>query len=189
MSYLGRHIDRELIDLLPEASAIAIDGAKGVGKTATASRRADVVLSLDSPDTRQLVEADTVRQVDDHAPTRFLFTGSAGLPAGTGTHSGAVRILSLCMRPLSLAERGTTEPSVSLSDLFDGDGVAPIGGRTEMDPRSYAEAICSTGFPWIHRLSGRLRRSQIDGYISRVIDRDIADAGFLVRKPGALRAW
>ncbi|MEJ6548657.1 hypothetical protein PQI66_03770 [Corynebacterium sp. USCH3] len=58
-----------------------------------------------------------------------------------------------------------------------------------MDPRSYAEAICSTGFPGIRRLRGRLRRSQIDGYISRVIDRDIADAGFLVRKPGALRAW
>lgn len=34
--YLHRYIDRELDEILPGAAAVAIDGAKGVGKTATA---------------------------------------------------------------------------------------------------------------------------------------------------------
>lgn len=212
--YLHRYIDRELDDLLPDAAAVAIDGAKGVGKTATASRRADVVIALDSPETRQLIEADTVRQitrentvcldewqhyppvwdavrrqVDAHASTRFILTGSAGLPAGTDTHSGAGRILSLRMRPLSVPERGTVTPTVLLSELFNSNGQASVTGRTEVDLESYADMICSTGFPGIVGLTGRLHRSQVEGYISRVIGRDIADAGILVRKPGALRAW
>lgn len=215
--YLPRYIDQELDELLPDARAVAIDGAKGVGKTATASRRADTVLSLDSPETLQLIEADTVRQitsaptvcldewqhyppvwdavrrlVDSHSLTRFLLTGSAGLPPGTDTHSGAGRILSLRMRPLSFAERGIIEPTVRLADVFANAGhgePAPVAGSTELELHDYADAVCSTGFPGVHRLTGRLRRAQVDGYISRVIDRDIADSGVLVRKPASLRAW
>ena len=41
--------------------AIAIEGAKAVGKTATASERAATVHELDDPDRRALAEADPGR--------------------------------------------------------------------------------------------------------------------------------
>jgi len=63
-----------------------------------------------------------VRRAVDAAPTtadRVLLTGSAW-PAGVSTHSGAARVASLKMRPMSLFERGVA-PSVSIADLLTGD--------------------------------------------------------------------
>ncbi len=57
-TYLRRVVDNELDALLPELPAIAIDGPKGVGKTATAANHARTVYRLDSPDTLPLVTAD-----------------------------------------------------------------------------------------------------------------------------------
>ena len=59
--YLTRYIDYELDELIEDLSGIAIDGPKGVGKTATASLRSDVVLALDDVAVRQVVEADAKR--------------------------------------------------------------------------------------------------------------------------------
>ncbi|MDR1153030.1 MAG: hypothetical protein LBK72_11285, partial [Bifidobacteriaceae bacterium] len=50
MVYLARLLDQELADLLTELPAIAIDGAKGVGKTRTAQRLASTVFPLASRD-------------------------------------------------------------------------------------------------------------------------------------------
>ena len=47
MDYQPRLIDRQLDELLGLFPAIAIDGAKGVGKTATVTRRAGEVFTLD----------------------------------------------------------------------------------------------------------------------------------------------
>ena len=60
MSYTPRWVDLEL-DELAELPAVAVEGAKGVGKTFTASRRAATVLRLDDPDQRALLEADPER--------------------------------------------------------------------------------------------------------------------------------
>ena len=38
VDYIRRVVDGELDDLLPDLAAISLDGPKGVGKTATASR-------------------------------------------------------------------------------------------------------------------------------------------------------
>lgn len=38
--YLPRLVDTELDELLPDLAAIALDGAKGIGKTEICSRRA-----------------------------------------------------------------------------------------------------------------------------------------------------
>jgi hypothetical protein len=44
------------------------------------------------------------------------------------------------------------------------------------------------GVPGIRVLSGRARRVRLDGYISRIIDRDFADElGQQVRRPDTLR--
>ncbi|WP_130864896.1 AAA family ATPase [Acidipropionibacterium timonense] len=183
MEYLPRTVDHELDELLPEVSAIALDGPKGVGKTATAQRRATAEWRLDDPAQREVARADFAltsapmgtllidewqhvpqvwdavrRQVDAGAPSaRFLLTGSATPVDAAGTHSGAGRILSLRMRPLALHERGILTPTVSLSKLLAGTQ-GDVGGSCSFTVADYAEAITASGFPGIHTASARVRR-------------------------------
>ena len=214
MDYLPRTLDQELDELLPAASAIAIDGPKGVGKTDTALRRAKTTWFLDNPAQREIARADfdlvsappgtllldewqklpqvwdsVRRQVDAGAsPGRFLLTGSATPADPTGTHSGAGRILSLRMRPMGLHERGRTEPTVSLSELLAGRG-QKVEGHTGFSLRDYADAIVDSGFPGIMNSVPRLRRSMLDAYLQRIIDRDLPEQGYSVRRPETLRRW
>lgn len=208
---MTRYVDAELNELsaLP---AIALDGAKAVGKTETASRRADITYYLDNAQERALVEAamshtltgnrticidewqhlpsvwDYVRRsVDAHTDTAYLLTGSATPHTGVDTHSGAGRVVSLRMRPLALSERAGTTPTVFISDLFAGD--AAIAGASTWSLADYAQAICASGLPGIYHQPPRSRRQLIDAYIHRVIDRDVPEQGLVVRKPESLRAW
>lgn len=214
MDYLPRTVDDELELLLRLAPAIAVDGPKGVGKTGTATRRADISWLLDDPAQRALLEADPTfsgapagtllidewqrlpemwdsvrRRVDEGAPPgRFLLTGSATPRRGVDTHSGAGRILSLRMRPMALHERGTTSPTVSIADLLDGEPPA-VTGETRWTASDYFLAIEASGFPGIVGQPARLRRAQLDGYLRRVVDRDLPEQGVSVRRPETLRRW
>lgn len=123
------------------------------------------------------------------APGSFLLTGSA-MPGPPPTHSGAGRIVSVRMRPFSLAERLETQ-TVSLGELLAGRRES-VTGTTELTltVEEYASEVLASGFPGIRGLSGRARRQQLDGYIERVVDRDIPDdAGMTIRNPAALRRW
>lgn len=211
--YRRRIIDTELDELLPGLAAVAIEGAKGVGKTATAQRRADIVYGLDDNEQWQLLSADpglvaredgavlidewqrlpavwdTVRRsVDrDPRPGRFILAGSA-LPTDTPMHSGAGRIVQVRMRPMSLAERGICETTVSLRDLLSGNK-SPIEGESPVNLPEYVEEIVGSGFPGIRPLPDRARRAQLDGYIARIVERDFPEQGHQVRRPATLRAW
>lgn len=211
--YLPRIVDAELDELLAGLPAVSLDGPKGVGKTVTAMRRAATTLALDAAPQVELLAADPAR-LDDApppvlidewqryppvwdlvrrsvdrgaAPGRFLLTGSAA-PAGAPIHSGAGRIVALRMRPLSLAERAVERPSVSLQSLLRG-GRPAITGNTSIGAAEYAEEIVRSGLPGIRPLPARLRKSQLDGYLARIVERDFPDQGHLVRRPASLRAW
>ncbi|HMC49273.1 MAG TPA: AAA family ATPase [Solirubrobacterales bacterium] len=145
MPYRHRILDDELDELLESSPALSIEGAKGVGKTETASRRAATVHRLDDPNQLALAEADPKRLLADDAPIlidewqrlpeiwdqvrrivdngaeseNFLLTGSAS-PDGGGRHSGAGRIPAIRLRPLTLAERLDETTTVSLSELLSG---------------------------------------------------------------------
>lgn len=216
--YTSRIIDAELDELLPSLAALAVEGPKGVGKTATTLRRARTIYRLDDRAQRLAVEAatevalaadapvlfdewqryrpiwDAVRRAVDSAahPGSYLLTGSA-VPEqeggeGGSTHSGAGRIVSLRMRPLSLAERGLGPTTVRLADLLSGKR-NDIGGTTSVDVSAYAREVVASGFPGLRGLTGRALRAQIDGYLTRVVDRDFDEAGHPVRRPEALRRW
>lgn len=214
--YLRRTVDELLDTFLPQAPAIALDGAKGVGKTGTALQRATKVFLLDRPDQRALVEADpdgirrpgttlldewsrmpevwdlVRREVDNGAgPGSFLLTGSATPATAQGTHSGAGRILSLRMRPMALHERGQLVPTVSLTSLLTAEPPcsAEIEGHTSYCLADYLDAIAASGFPGIMGLGPDLRTEQLATYIQRVIDRDLPDLGYGVRRPETLRRW
>lgn len=213
-SYLRRTIDAELDELLPGVAAISIVGARAVGKTATATRRARTIHRLDDPDQRAILAADRDRLVAgeppilidewqalpeswdlvrravdaDRSPGRFLLTGSAA-PRTSATHSGAGRIVDLRMRPMTLAERGVVAPTVSLRGLLRGDR-PPVGGSSPMGLTAYVEEILASGFPGLRASTGRPLRAELDAYIDQVVDRDVTDLGGVeVRNPANLRRW
>lgn len=128
------------------------------------------------------------RAVDDGAPpASFLLTGSA-MPKTRGTHSGAGRIVTIRMRPLSLAERGLASPTVSLGALLTGSH-PPVAGQCDCGLQRYVDEIVASGFPGLRGLEGRSLRAQLDSYLRRIVDRDFSELGREVRKPEVLRRW
>lgn len=212
-AYAHRILDDELDELIGALPAIALEGAKGVGKTATALQRARSVHALDDPRERAIAAADldrllgapapvlvdewqyvppvwdkVRRAVDGGAPPgSFLLTGSAS-PRDAGTHSGGGRIVSLRMRPLSLAERFPGTATVSLAALLSG-ARPDVGGRAGVALADYADEILRSGLPGIRGLRDRALRAQLDGYLARIVDRDFPELGHPVRNPSALRRW
>jgi uncharacterized protein len=211
--YQPRIVDLELDELLEALPAISLEGPKAVGKTATSVRRARTVVRLDDPAQLPVVAADPLhvlraeepilidewqrapaiwdavrREVDrDASPARFLLTGSAS-PTDPPTHSGAGRIVTLRMRPMALAERGISTPTVSLRALLSGEKPG-LSGETELSLANYTREIVASGFPGLRHLSGRALRAQLDSYISRIVDRDFLEQGHPVRRPQTLRQW
>lgn len=191
---------------------MSLEGAKGVGKTATALRRATSVFRLDDPGERQIAQAtpsrlasaappvlidewqrlpeslDVVRRaVDDGAaPGAFILTGSPPAP-GVPVHSGAGRIVVIRMRPMTLTERGMT-PSVSLGRLLSGDRPA-LHGQTAVSLEDYVEEILASGFPGIRGGTARARAARLDGYLDSIVEREFPEMGHVVRNPAGLRRW
>lgn len=211
--YVRRVVDDELDDLLSSIAALSLVGAKGVGKTATALQRAATVHRLDDPAEAAVLAAEPARlltgkspvlvdewqrlpvswdlvrrAVDtDATPARFLLTGSAS-PITPSTHSGAARIVTTRLRPLSLAERDVATPTVSLRALLAG-GRAPVAGRSTVTLAQYVDEIVASGFPGLRHLTGRARRAQLDSYLARIVDHDFDEMGHRVRNPVTLRRW
>lgn len=212
-AYQRRIFDDELDELMASLPAIALEGAKGVGKTATATERAASVYRLDDQAQLEIARADpgvvlaadppvlidewqhegaiwdrVRRAVDAGAsPGQFLLTGSAS-PKDAGSHSGGGRIASLRLRPLSLAERIDEPATVSLGELLGGERPV-ISGKTSVGLADYVDEILRSGFPGIRHLTGRALRTQLDGYLQRIVDRDFPELGHQVRNPEALRRW
>jgi len=211
--YQRRVVDDELDVLLPALPALSLEGPKGVGKTETALRRAVTVHRLDDGAQRAIATADpsrlalgarpvlldewqrlpeawdVVRRAVDAEPEpgRFLLTGSA-CPIEQPTHSGAGRIVTVRMRPMTLAERGIATPTVSLAALLTGEQ-GDVGGDSEVGLEEYAEEIVTSGFPGIRQLRGRALRAQLDGYLARIAERDFEAMGHRMRSPALLGRW
>ena len=217
-AYRQRVVDRDLDELLGPLAAIALEGAKGVGKTATAERRVSTVVRLDEPAQRDVAAADpnlalngpppvlldewqrvpsiwdaVRRAVDDRDPPGpFLLTGSAVPSDGAADpqrHSGAGRIHPLRMRPMTISERLGLTPTVSLAGLLTG-AASEVGGKSDLGLLDYTQEILRSGFPGLRELAGRPLRVALDGYVDRIIDRDFPnELGERVRQPDVLRRW
>ena len=214
MEYQPRIVDGLVHDLISGLPAVSLEGAKGVGKTATAQRLAASTVELDHEGFRANISADphliaglqppvlvdewqlvpavwdvVRREVDrDRSPGRFLLTGSATPSAQARIHSGAGRIVRVVMRPMSLPEREVTHPTVSFAELLLG-GKPAISGQTQFGLSQYADEILASGLPGIRQDPPRLRPRQLDSYITTALERDIPELGVSVRRPRALRAW
>jgi predicted AAA+ superfamily ATPase len=214
VTYEARVVDDELNLLISGLPAVSIEGAKGVGKTATAQRPAASVVSLDRPGVRRVAGADprallggerpvlldewqlvpsvwdyVRRAVDaDRTAGQFILAGSALPPPEARLHSGAGRIVRLRMRPMTLPERGVAKTTVSLAALLEG-GRGVIEGRSVLRLGDYAEEIVASGFPGIRHDSSALRGRMVGSYIEQITERDIPELGVDVRRPAELLAW
>ena len=211
--YIRRVVDGEIDELSKSLAAVALDGPKGVGKTATGLQRAGTVHALDDPAQREIARADPARLLEGARPVlidewqnvpeswdlvrravdagaavgSFLLAGSAD-PRSLATHSGAARIVSVRMRPMSLAERGVGTPTVSLAELLNGSRPY-LEGQSAVSLETYTDEILASGFPGLRGLPGRALRAQLDGYLARIVDRDFEEMGREVRNPTVLRRW
>lgn len=214
MEYRPRVIEAQIDELIAGVPALEVEGAKAVGKTATAARRAKTVFELDDPAQREIVRADPARltrgeppilidewqrylpswdlvrrAVDqDRAPGRFLLTGSFEPSGDQPIHSGAGRIVSVRMRPMTLPERGVTAPTVSFAALLAGERPT-VEGKTPVGLEDYVREILRSGFPGLQRGIESARREELNGYIDRIVAKDFPMLGHVVRNPPALRRW
>ena len=212
-TYTRRLIDDELDELFDGLPAIAVEGPRAVGKTATALQRAKTVYRLDDGGVLAVVRADPGRLVrgdmpilidewqrfpesfdrvrravdDGAAANSFLLTGSA-TPKDPPTHSGAGRIVRVRLRPMTLAERGISRPTVSLRRLLGGSR-GPVAGSTQTGLDDYVHEILRSGLPALLPLRGRVLRARLDGYLDGIVDHDFEELGQTVRRPQLLRSW
>ena len=171
-TYRSRVVDAELADLLDASGAVLVEGARAVGKTATAMQASasqvffDIDLNaqrMTSIDAAAVLTGDVPRLLDEWqlAPDiwnhvrrsvdersesgQFILTGSA-VPADDVTrHTGAGRFTRLRMRPMSLFETGHSTGSISLRGLLDCE---PQQGRTAPLPiAELAERVAIGGWP------------------------------------------
>ena len=203
--YQRRVVDAELDELVPALPALSLEGPRGVGKTSTARRRSGTVVCLDDPGVLEVITAqpdrlaigtpsividewqryppawDVVRRAVDENPIggRFILTGSAS-PAVAPTHTGAGRVVTLRMRPLTLPERGVDTPVVSLAALLVGDR-PDVEGATTITLEDYTVEILAGGFPGIRHSTARAQRAALDGYLDRIVDADLPELGAKVR--------
>lgn len=172
--YLTRYIESELERKLHSSGAVVVGGPKFCGKTTTATRFAKSILKLNTTsainlarlEPRNTLIGETPRLIDewqtvpdiwneakawiDEQPAfgQFILTGSS-TPADKSNihHSGAGRITSLMMRPMSLTESLDSKGSVSLSLLFDNPN-APVFDMNESHQLAdTAFLLCRGGWP------------------------------------------
>lgn len=180
-----------------------IEGAKAVGKTATASRVASSQVRLDrDPAARTAVALDPDRlfrqntpilfdewqvepslwnkvrhEVDDREGTgHFILTGSATPNDNVNRHSGAGRFSVLRMRPLSLHEAGRSTGAVSLKNLFS-TPESLSADALELSLDELVHALVVGGWPETHTRDEDDARDWLQDYLSQIAEVDVHALG------------
>lgn len=208
MEYLPRVVDLELAEALQTAGAVLIEGPKACGKTQTAlqvsesSVRFDVdkaardsvaidpTLQLMGGSPRLLDEWqrapelwDAVRRAVDErgTPGQFILTGSAVPSDDESRHTGAMRILRLDMRPMTLSESGMGVGGVSFAALARGESVrAADPGASVGD---VARAVVRGGWPGNLELNDDRAARQLRGYLNEIARADLQQVDGIKRDP------
>lgn len=208
MTYIPRLADKELDARLAYAGAVVIEGAKAVGKTATALQRARTVYRLDTDaNTRALAQAapqvllsaeppvlldewqlvpelwnQVRRSVDeDGGAGRFILTGSARPSDDLSRHSGAGRFSRMRIRPLTGHERSIGTHEVSLAALLQ--GATPAVRDPGLSVPDLAELICRGGLPAHTTLPTSQAMAALRDYIGEISRTDIHEVDGVARDP------
>ncbi len=173
-NYLPRIVDEEIKNKLDFFGALSLEGCKWCGKSTTAEQFAGSVIRLQDPANAPLIEAakgqpaiildgDRPRLIDEwqdlpaiwdavrssvdemHLPGQYLLTGSSTPRRNKPRHSGAGRIATIIMRPMSLYESGDSDGSVSMAKLFDDED--ELKGKANLSLEDIAYLCARGGWP------------------------------------------
>lgn len=204
--YIPRVVDGELEHALRGQTAVLLEGAKGVGKTMTASHRAKsrVLLDVDQSartaaevDPSLVLAGETPRLIDEwqEVPTiwnhvrravdahegPFILTGSAVAADDATRHTGAGRFVWLRMRPMTLYELGRSTGSASLQRLLEGQ--LPSAQADELTISELTEMTCVGGWPALVGSSVTSAQGVLNGYLDSVARTDIRRVDGVSRDP------
>lgn len=212
IGYRPRVVDTELDVRLATSGAVLIEGPKGCGKTETALRRAHSVVRFDTdPAARAQVGLNPGILFEESAPVLFdewqrvpaiwdhvrrhvddmrgrglcILTGSATPTDARELHSGAGRIGTLRMRPMSLFESGHSAGEVSLAALMRGEDQRARLARTTIS--QLMERIVIGGWPMLLEADEAFARRWLADYLTQIVEVDIPSLGTTRRAPDRLR--
>lgn len=173
--YLPRIIDEKVEFYLKTFGAVCIEGPKWTGKTMTSSFHAKSEISLGNPEgnfqnrslaqmsPELILQGENPRLIDEwqevpplwdavrfsvdqkKSPGLYILTGSATPNHKGQLHSGAGRIGTLRMRPMSLFESKNSSGDISLKKLCEGDLIPRITGEVSLN--QLIEFIVRGGWP------------------------------------------
>ena len=209
--YFPRIVDQVIQHKLSYAGAIELRGPKWCGKTQSALQHAASSLMMQDPDKKKdylllantkpsiLLKGPTPRLIDEwqeapqlwdavrfsvdqsSKPGLFLLTGSS-TPTSLPSHSGAGRIASIDMGPMSLTESRDSTAEVSLEALFNGE--VDWFGHSECDIEDMAYLICRGGWPRAVTASNRSASLEMAfDYVTTIAEQDISRADGVTRNP------
>ncbi|MCL2890264.1 MAG: DUF4143 domain-containing protein [Methanomassiliicoccaceae archaeon] len=112
---------------------------------------------------------------------QFILTGSTTIPEDEIDHSGAGRISSITMRPMSLFESLDSDGSVSLKRLFEGSD--DISGTSEKSLEDVAFWIVRGGWPESVGKSEKVAVNKVVSYVDAVTGIDISAVDNVKRDP------
>ena len=172
--YYGRLVEKTIERKMKSCGAVVVEGPKFCGKTTTSLRYAKSSIKLNTSQAIQLAKLETKNVLNGETPRvidewqtvpeiwnevkswidenssfgQFILTGSS-TPADKSNiyHSGAGRITTVKMRPMSLTESNDSSCSVSLKELFKNQDVNVFCENKDSSLRDIAYYICRGGWP------------------------------------------
>lgn len=200
-NYYPRILDDLVKSHLGTFGAVCIEGPKWCGKTWTASIHSQSVMYLGDPsgsfqnkqlaklDPKLILVGDTPRLIDEWQEVpelwdavrfevdkrgvkgQFILTGSA-TPAQKGIlHSGAGRISTLRMRPMSLFESRDSTGQISLEDICDGNFSNVV--TKEVSLSSIIKLILRGGWPGSLNIEESAYTTVAKEYLNAIINHDV----------------
>ncbi len=172
--YINRFIEKDIERAIKSSGAVVVVGPKFCGKTTTSMlfQKSYVKLNTNSRiklarlNPKQTLIGDRPRLIDEWQTVpeiwncvkedldeeyvfgKYILTGSSTPVDKTELHhSGAGRIATVRMRPMSLFESGESKGLVSLKDLFEGKDLTHFDENEEFTLQDAAFLICRGGWP------------------------------------------
>lgn len=200
--YIPRLIEPRITEGLKDFGAVCIQGPKYCGKTWTAQAFANSEINLMNPDgnfqnleiasmaPQLALQGDHPRLIDEwqEAPqlwdgvrnavdrsgkaNTFLLTSSAVPREHKPKHSGVGRIEKLRMRPMTLAESGESNATVSLKTLFK--GTHPSAAAPSISLEKLAWLIVRGGWPASLKIPLARAQRMARNYVGEIQNDDLS---------------
>ncbi len=172
--YIKRYAEKDIERALKSCGAVVVVGPKFCGKTTTSMLFQKSFLRINTNsriklamlDPKQALVGDQPRLIDEWQTVpeiwncvkedldneyvfgKYILTGSS-TPVDKSElhHSGAGRIVTVKMRPMSLFESGESKGSVSLRSLFEGQRLESFDSNEDFTLKDVAFLVCRGGWP------------------------------------------